>query len=46
MKKWFAIWALVIMGLYGVYSYTIDVAEKFNTDVGTTIERVAGRRNN
>lgn len=44
MKKWFMLWALVIMGLYGLYTYTIDVAEQFSTNVGTVIETVAGRR--
>ena len=45
MKKWFALWMVVAAILYGVYSYTVDAAEKFNTDIGVTIERVAGRRN-
>ena len=46
MKKWFLFWVVVVVGLYGLYTYTVNVAEKFNTDVGTAIERVAGRRNN
>lgn len=45
MKKWFMLWALVIMGLYGLYTYTSDAVEQLNADIGTSIERVAGRRN-
>jgi hypothetical protein len=45
MKKWFVFWALVVAGLYGIYSYTIDAVDQFNANVGTAIERVAGRRN-
>lgn len=46
MKKWFLLWTLIAMGLYGLYIYTADAVEKFNTDLGISIERVAGRRNN
>lgn len=45
MKKWFLLWTLVVVGLYGLYMYTADAVEQFNVDVGTSIERVAGRRN-
>lgn len=45
MKKWFILWMVVVAVLYGVYSYTVDAAEKFSVDLGVTIERVAGRRN-
>lgn len=45
MKKWFIVWAIVVAGLYGLYNYTVNAADKFNADLGVTIERVAGRRN-
>lgn len=44
MKKWFMLWIIVAAVMYEVYSYTIDVAEQFSTNVGTVIETVAGRR--